>query len=179
MFAKGGDKFAKVLESIGEKFPSGAYVEIGFLADQQYPDGTSVAQVAWWQEFGTVIAPARPYFRPMIAREKSGWGVRVAKLLQEGTSAETMLGLMGEEITGELQDSIEGRDFPHLALSPVTLMLRKMKNETPDLMITGRVVAEARKRVAAGEQGATGTRARPLVDTGTLLRYPAYLVHPK
>lgn len=48
---KGGEKLAKALAQLGSKLSKG-YVKVGFLPDALYPDGTSVAQVAFWNEFG-------------------------------------------------------------------------------------------------------------------------------
>ena len=76
------------------------------------------------------------------------------------------LARVGAEITGELQQSIVDMNAP--PLSAVTLMLRKMKAEDPDLVVTGRTVGEAAARVAAGEV-ATGVSTKPLVESGNLL----------
>jgi hypothetical protein len=75
--------------------------------------------------------------------------------------------MVGEGIAGQLQESITRLDAP--ALSPVTLMLRKMFPVTSGGPHSYRDVAEARTRVAAGESPG-GVSTKPLVWTGDLLR---------
>ena len=67
----------------------GGNVQIGFLANgplSTYPDGTPVATVAFWNEFGhggESPSPPRPFFRTMIAKESPSWPdmlVEVTKL---------------------------------------------------------------------------------------------------
>jgi hypothetical protein len=55
----GGDKLEKKLREIAEKAGKANVVQVGFLSDATYPDGTSVAMVAAINEFGgTVTVPA-------------------------------------------------------------------------------------------------------------------------
>lgn len=178
----GGEKSAKVLADIGRKIASGKFVKVGHLSsgdtDHQstYPEsGLSIAQVAFWQEFGTRFFDARPTFGPMIEKNKDKWGPQlgIALKLTDYDSAKA-LAIMGERMKDELVQAIV--ETPQEALSEVTLMLRKMKDDDATLVVTGATVAEARRRVAAGEKGATGTRAKPLMDTGLLQRSPDYKV---
>lgn len=165
----GGGKLDMYLRKIAESVGAPQEVRVGFLAGSTETDGTSLPMVAAIQEFGAPKAgiPPRPFFRNMIAAHKGEWGEQLGKVLlahdYDGTRA---LGLMGEEIAGELRESIVELTAP--PLSPVTLMLREMRHKDPDLVVTGRTVAEARARVAAGESYA-GASTKPLVDTGTLL----------
>jgi hypothetical protein len=85
-----------------------------------------------------------------------------------------VLAWLGEDIAGALRQSIIDVNSP--ALSPITLMLRSMVGNKPEL-ITGRMVGEAAARVKAGETGASGTQAKPLNWTGTMMRAPAYSVN--
>jgi hypothetical protein len=114
----GGDKMARVLAEYGAKFAAGK-VKVGFLAGATYPDGESVAQVAFWNEFGTSRIPARPFFRSMIAAESPGWAMKMAKLGGNGADGNAILGLMGEDITGALQQSIIGWSNPGNAPSTI------------------------------------------------------------
>ena len=41
-------------------------VDVGFFSKARYPDGTPVAAVAAWNEFGTRYTPERPFFRNAI-----------------------------------------------------------------------------------------------------------------
>ena len=101
------------------------HVDIGFMEGATYPatkDGDkplSVAQVAFWNEFGTATAPPRPFFRRMIAAEQSHWAkdVTVLTAKTQGNGAQ-VLHMMGALIEGELKKSIN--DFVSPALSPNT-----------------------------------------------------------
>jgi hypothetical protein len=164
---KGGAKASGYLSTLAKKLTQGKVVNVGFLEGATYPDGTPVAQVAFWNEFGTKTAPPRPFFRSMIQAKSPKWGNALQKHLKATDyDAQKALARVGSGVVDQLVKSIV--DFTEPALSPVTLMLRKMKDDDSGLVVTGRTVAEARARVAAGETGASGTRAKPLIDTGRL-----------
>lgn len=164
----GGDKIAKVLKQIGDSAKGG--LTVGFLAGATYPDGTPVAQVAFWNEFGhggNFPAPPRPFFRKMIADESPGWSAKIARGLKYyDYDGSKVLKALGEDIKGALQQSISTIDGP--ALSPTTLMLRSMFGNNPQ-DIRRSDVLEAQQRVKDGEAGASGTQAKPLVWTGHML----------
>jgi hypothetical protein len=110
----------------------------------------------------------------MIAQHKREWGKQTTAALKQynhdGTKA---LRAMGDIIAGELRQSIVDTMSP--PLSPVTLMLRKMRAKNPDLKVNRTVVAEARARVEAGKS-TSGVSTKPLVDTGYLLSRVDYEV---
>ena len=165
----GGDKLQAALTAIVGKLASAQTVQVGFLENATYPDGTSVPMVAAIQEFGAPKAgiPPRPFFRTMIAAKAPGWGGAMAQILKATDyDAAKTLGQMGMGMKGQLQESIIAVDSP--ALSPVTLMLRKMLSEDQSLVVTGRVVGEAAARVAAGES-TSGVSTKPLDYSGHLL----------
>lgn len=62
-----------------------------------------VATVAYWNNFGTSRAPARPFFSDMIAQDSPTWGRRLAAVAR-ATNYDTRLTLarMGEGIQGRL-----------------------------------------------------------------------------
>ena len=118
----GGDKLEAYLKQLSRKVETSAAVEIGFMEDATYEDGTSVAMVAMIQDFGAPAAgiPPRPFFRNMIETGKEHWGEDLASLLVANDyDAEKALDLMGEEIQGELQDSIN--EFDGVPLAPATI----------------------------------------------------------
>jgi len=68
----------------------------------------------------TITVPARPYFRSMIAQCSPSWGkAMIAALAASDYDARTSLGLLGERIKGELQQSIISFNDPHNASSTV------------------------------------------------------------
>jgi len=118
-------------------------VEIGFLENATYPDGTQVAAVAAANEFGTSRAPARPFFRRMIAKESPGWGDKVAGLMQAtGKDGAKVLALMGEDIEGALKQSINDLTSPPLAASTI-----KRKGFSKPLIDTSHMVNSTGYRV--------------------------------
>jgi hypothetical protein len=155
---KGGDKLEAALREISRKVSKPGTLRVGFLEGASYPDGTPVALVAFWNEFGTKKIPARPSFRNMIAAKSDEWAPAIGHLLpQNNYDVRTTLALVGDGIKGQLQQSIKDTNQP--PLSPVTLMLRKMFGNHPE-DITGKDVGEAARRVAAGESfGGVSTKA--------------------
>lgn len=57
----GGKKLQEVFKKAGKGGIK--HVDVGFFSSATYPDGTTVAAVAAWNEFGTKIIPERPFFR--------------------------------------------------------------------------------------------------------------------
>ena len=180
---EGGDALKKKLEELSKNIAKASKVQIGFLAGSTESDGTSIPSIAAWQEFGTSstkgratieLIPPRPYFRTMIAEKSGEWGEVLGKVLvHNGFDAENALEQMGMYIGDQLQESIIATMEPKL--SDVTLMLRKMRSEDQSLVVTGKTVGEAARRVAEGESVGDVSR-KPLVDTGTMLRSVSYQV---
>lgn len=172
----GGDKLIAHLEGITKKLQSAQTVDVGFLEGATYPDGTPVAQVAAIQNYGAPAAsiPARAFFSNMIAQKSPTWGKSIANLaVQNNYDSTAILGQMGLGISAQLRQSIIDTDSP--ALSPITLMLRKMKSENQSLVVSGAVVGEAARRVAAGESY-SGINSKPLNDTSQMLNSVDYEV---
>lgn len=165
-----------VLTDIAKKM-GGGKVKVGFLEGATYPNGTPVAAVAAWDEFGhggNFPAPPRPFFRTMIAKESPNWPQKMAYLAKfYGYDGTRVLNAMGEDIAGALRQSIIETNAP--PLSPTTLILRKRFGNDPSSIGIHDVLA-AQRAAAAGEAGATGTQAKPLVWTGHLLASVSYEV---
>lgn len=124
---QGGDGLSKALEDIARRM-GGGEVAVGFMEGATYPDGTPVAGVAFWNEFGKSVQSAegnyyqmpRPFFRRMIAAESPGWPGKMAKLAKAyNYDGSEVLALMGEDIKGALQQSINNLQSPPLAESTV------------------------------------------------------------
>ncbi len=172
----GGDALRAKLEEIARQIEGSHTLRVGFLEGATYPDedGTSVAQVAWWLNYGTKSAPPRPFITNMIAAKSPKWGDNLARILQaNGFDVPNALAQMGEGISDQLRQSIVDLNAP--ALSPITLMLRQMRIEDPHLSITGSVVGEAAARVAAGDDYSSAS-TKVGVYTGHLLNSISYEV---
>lgn len=170
----------RVLTDIAKRMGGGS-VQIGFLEGATYPDGTPVAAVAYWDEFGHgghFPAPPRSFFRTMITKDSPTWPGMMAKLVKENNyDGLKVLKLMGEHIDGELKKSIHDTNTPEL--SKTTLRLRsKFWGNPQDITITD--VLKAQRDVAKGRKNlamASGTQAKPLVWTGHMLASTGYQIN--
>lgn len=87
---EGGEKLKSFLELLkGQK----AEVKVGFFPKAKYKDGTQVATVAIWQEFGTFTKdgkkhiPARPFLYPAFHKNRKRWmQVLKASLIKQKAS---------------------------------------------------------------------------------------------
>lgn len=123
----GADGVMKALEEIARKM-GGGEVSVGFMEGATYPDGTPVAAVAFWNEYGKSVESAegnyfqmpRPFFRNMIAKESGTWPKKMAALAKATDyDGPKVLALMGEDIKGALQQSINELQSPPLADSTI------------------------------------------------------------
>jgi hypothetical protein len=177
------NKSLKISDSVNKKLNAivrsmgGGSVQVGFLEGATYPDGTPVAAVAFWDEFGHgghFPSPPRPFFRSMITKESPGWPVKMAAMAKATNyDGPRVLAMMGEDIAGALRESIG--DLTDPPLSPTTLALRAKFGNNPGA-IRARDVLQAQRDVAAGKPIASGTQAKPLVWTGHMLNSIGYEV---
>jgi hypothetical protein len=67
----------------------------------------SVAQVALWDEFGTVTSKPRPFFRSAIAKHSGEWGPLLGRFLKSsGYDSEVALSKLGVTISEQITESI-------------------------------------------------------------------------
>lgn len=96
------------------------HVKVGILDNSKYPDGTSVATVAFMNEYGTAKIPPRPFFRQTISEQKSNWTKLAKDAIRMGYSIEHTLGLVGAQMQSDIQYSIMTWTTPPNA--PYTVM---------------------------------------------------------
>ncbi len=121
MDLKGGDILQVALAKYADSL--GVTVKVGFLEGATYPatednsEPLSVAQVAFWNEFGTSKIPARPFMRYTIASKSSEWVSRFAKAISYANGdAKTAAALVGESMTDDIKESIiNWQDPPNAA----------------------------------------------------------------
>lgn len=83
----GGDRARRFFRNAGK---GGAHrVRVGFFSKARYPDGTPVASVALWNEFGTrrdgeEHTPERPFFRQAIRQMETD----IPEILRNGIDPE-------------------------------------------------------------------------------------------
>lgn len=117
---KGGSALARHLREIARRLGDGVSLRVGFLEDAKYPDGTPVAQVAMWSEYGTSTSPPRPFIRNMVVSKSPRWGHALGRIVRDNDyDAVRSLSLMGEGIKGQLQQSIQDFTDPPLAQSTI------------------------------------------------------------
>ena len=116
----GGERAQLELARIAGKLGNGKVLRVGFLEGARYPDGTPVAQVAFWNEFGTRTAPVRSFFRDMIAKCSPRWGAAIAANLRATNfDGDVTLQRMGVGIQDQLTRSIV--DFTTPGNAPYTI----------------------------------------------------------
>jgi hypothetical protein len=115
---KGGEQLDKYLSELSKKMANPGTLRVGFLENQTYPDGTSVATVAAIQNFGAPArgVPPRPFFSNMVASKSASWGNDLRSVLRRnGMNGKAALETMGVVIAGQLKDSIQETNSPPLA----------------------------------------------------------------
>lgn len=159
---KGGDKLQRVLKDLAKKVKRGGAVEVGVFEDATYPDGTSVAQVAQWNEFGTKSMPPRPFMRQTINDKQGSWGNDLGKALHATDyDARRALGIVGEHIAGQIRDTIANSSF-----APNSDLTNLLKDRYP----TGDYGTEEFLKAASDlKSGKRGPDGKPLVWSGQLL----------
>ena len=129
---RGGKKLQRLLREAGKGGVSG--VKVGFFSTAKYQDGTPVAAVAAWNEFGTETIPERPFFRNALAESERG----VSNILAKGIDTKKMVvdeqlaGRAGAYVQGKIRDSITTLKEPPNA--PETV---RRKGSSDPLLDTG------------------------------------------
>lgn len=136
---KGGDKLAAKLKEIGARLGPNGALKVGFLEGATYPasgddkEGLSVAQVAFWNEFGTLQVhgaaaeargnttrsggvPPRPFFRNAIAQNSPNWSTELAAAVKLANyDTRKALTIMGDVVKGQIVKSILETNSPPLS----------------------------------------------------------------
>ena len=129
---RGGKKLQRLLREAGKGGVSG--VKVGFFSTAKYQDGTPVAAVAAWNEFGTKTIPERPFFRNALAESERG----VSNILAKGIDTKKMVvderlaGRVGAYVAGQVMESITALKGPPNASETV-----RRKGSTNPLIDTG------------------------------------------
>lgn len=115
---RGGDRFRRHLSELAARAATGK-VRVGIIEQANYDgsDGESVAQVAFWNEYGTATVPPRPFFRNTIAEHKDEWPKQAAEMLEaNGGDVRQALADMGEVVKGQIKMTIQDfREPPNAA----------------------------------------------------------------
>lgn len=116
---EGGKKTQKYLRELAQRLGAGGEARVGFLENATYPaedGGLSVAQVAFWSQFGTSRSPPRPFFTNMIEDQAGTWGPKLGIALKlTGYRTRPALEILAADIKGHLVESINLLQDPPLA----------------------------------------------------------------
>lgn len=124
-YVVGGKKLDLALKSIEQKITRAGVLRVGFLEKSTYPAGKNgkalnVAQVAFWNEFGTSRAPARPFFRTTIAKKSKEWGDRLGKaVVATNYDGQKALALLGQSMRDDVESAIAQWSAPPNAASTI------------------------------------------------------------
>lgn len=124
MIAKaiGGGLLKDKLSEITSKIRKAATLDVGFMAGSTESDGTPTPLVAALNEYGVPShgQPPRPFMRNTIQEHKKDWPDDLAVALRRTNyDAAAALTLVGENIVGQIQDSIQALRSPPLAESTI------------------------------------------------------------
>ena len=165
----------KKLQAILERIPDeleGKEVHVGWLGNINEENGTPVSYVATIQEYGdpSHSIPPRPMLEPTMRNNHEAYlkflKLAAKRVQDKQVSGDDALHELGERVTADIVKTIYSITSP--ALSPITLMLRKMKDKNPDLKVSGKVVGEAAAKVAKNESY-SGVSTKPLVESETMV----------
>lgn len=110
-------------------------VVVGFQEGQAYEDGTSMAEVAAYNEFGSSDTPARPFMKQSFEKREKGLQAacdQVNTALSNGGTAEQALNQLGVIAKGMVQDEIVTGKFSPNAQSTI-----RQKGSAQPLIDTG------------------------------------------
>lgn len=114
------------------KFMGKERLEIGFFETARYPNGTFVAQVARYNEFGTLNIPMRPFFRNAIQKNIKKWYATLQNAINQNATPSKALSIVGEVARADIIQSITDLRTPPNAESTI-----KQKKSTNPLIDTG------------------------------------------
>lgn len=136
------------LSSILARAGTEAALKVGILEGATTPDGQSIAQYAFWNEFGTKFAPARPFLRQSVTNNKTKWLGVLKTALAGGKSAVDAFTLVGEVARADIIKEIQNGNF--VPNAPRTIAKKRAAGKTePD---------------------------HPLIDTGLMMKAVEYEV---
>lgn len=155
----GGKRLTLALKSIEDKIVNAGVLRVGFLEGARYPEtttkrfleavgskakpkivaGISVAQAAFWNEYGTKRAPARPFFRSTIQKQSPTWGDRLGKAVKAmNYDGQKALALLGQSMRDDVESSIAQWTEPGNA--PLTIKIKGFDKPLVDTGVMQRAV---------------------------------------
>ena len=159
----GGEKLRKFLEEAKQaQATSVRRIAVGFFETAKYPDGTPVASVAAWNEFGTehadgrTMSPERPFFRNALPEIRSVARAIVVTKVSPKTLRITKrtANQLGAKAAAIIQQSIvELRQPPNAPLTQIAKS--KKRGHIPQSVVSAIMTGDA-----------MSVDANPLIETG-------------
>lgn len=103
------DKIKKKLE---QRLDAKLQLEVGFFSTAKYATGQYVAQVAYWNEYGTTLSPPRPFFRNAIKDKSKEWLELYKDTQFQTRDMYKTLGIVGTVIKDDIATSITDLTSP-------------------------------------------------------------------
>lgn len=123
-----------------------ASVRVGVLENATYPDGTPVAMVAFWNEYGTRTSPVRAFFRTTVSEQKKNWVLSVQNLMKMHDDPKRVMGLIGVHMQEQIVQSINTWSDP-----PNSAYTIAKKGSSKPLIETGVLMRSIKSEVGEGE----------------------------
>ena len=142
---KGFKNFAKLLDNLAKvKIEAGVFSDVG----TNPKSGESIAEYAFYNEYGTEHIPARPFMSLTADSRGEHWTKLMTdcfdKALEtEGNNIDYDLGRIGERITGDIRETISSNISPANAESTV-----KRKKSSRTLIDTGALRAAISSKIS-------------------------------
>lgn len=92
---------------------------VGIMDKKTYPDGELVAQVGYWNEYGTATIPPRPFFRTALDSSREKALEALSSSLGKGNGAEKSLLLAAEIVKNNIVSNILTWRLPPNAQSTI------------------------------------------------------------
>ena len=128
-----GEQFVKNMEDLRK-----LAVYVGFTEESgSYDDGTTIAQIAAYNEFGTSTIPARPFMQDTVNQNQEAIVASIEQamtMIKNWTPAKEILNRIGVSSVALMQKQI--RDGQYEPNSPVTVAI---KGSSHPLIDTGRM----------------------------------------
>lgn len=105
-------RFLKGVHKLSQEAEGGGHTTLKLPATPTVIKGPPVAQVAFWDEFGTQTSKPRPFFRGMIAKQSRTWGTKLGnaakKTMANGGKPDPVrwMTLLGTDIKDQLKRAI-------------------------------------------------------------------------
>ena len=118
----GGNKLKTTLKDLSKTKQKA--LSVGFYPNSKYDNGLPVAQVAFWNEYGTSKIPERPFFRHanIMASKKMISSFKTNKISKSKSIInQNQINTIGKMWAVTIQESIEGKQITYVPNAPSTI----------------------------------------------------------